>query len=541
MAEGKPIRCAVYTRKSSEEGLEQSFNSLHAQREACEAYVLSQKHEGWVLVPTPYDDGGFSGGSMERPALKALMADVDAGLIDTVVVYKVDRLTRSLADFAKMVELFDGRSVSFVSVTQAFNTTTSMGRLTLNVLLSFAQFEREVTGERIRDKIAQSKAKGMWMGGAVPLGYDIVDRHLIVNEPEAARVRELFALYLERPSVDEVVAIADARGIRSKQRTGGKGAAGKPTGGTRLGRGSLYRILANPIYAGEIGHKGKSYPGQHAGIVAREVYDATQAKLASARRKGKGVATGRTGALLTGLLIDGEGNKLTPTHTGKASRRYIYYAGGTLRLPAAELETLVTKALADTLASPAKLAGILPDLRLLTPELIESAGAILSDLKRGNAAKQRGVAAALIEQVKVTPTAVVVTIKLAALGGISGSATLVAPATIGRNRAKLTLVVPGAAPPKPDAALITMVARARHWFELIAAGKHATMEALAAAEQEPSAHVRQTIGAAFLAPDLVTAIVEGRQPLALTATKLKALLPLPTAWPEQRALVAELN
>src|SRR5687767_10220758 len=258
-------RCAIYTRKSSEEGLEQSFNSLHAQREACEAYIKSQAHEGWKLVKTPYDDGGFSGGSIDRPAVKQLLADVRQGLIDVVVVYKVDRLTRSLADFAKIVETFDSHGASFVSVTQQFNTTTSMGRLTLNVLLSFAQFEREVTGERIRDKIAASKRKGMWMGGTVPLGYDLRDRQLLINPDEAEQVRLIYRLYLELKCVHRLKRELDRRGMRSKVRIS---QTGRRTGGVPFFRGALYSILKNRLYRGEIAHRGAIYQGQHEAIVS---------------------------------------------------------------------------------------------------------------------------------------------------------------------------------------------------------------------------------------------------------------------------------
>ncbi len=251
------VRCAVYTRKSSEEGLEQEFNSLDAQREACEAYITSQKHEGWTALATLYDDGAYSGGTMDRPALQRLLDDVRAGKIDVVVVYKVDRLTRSLADFAKIVEVFDAQGVSFVSVTQAFNTTSSMGRLTLNVLLSFAQFEREVTGERIRDKIAASKKKGMWMGGQPSLGYDVKDRKLVVNEAEAATVRSIFRRYLELGTVRALRDDLAVAGVVSKRRTA---ADGSPYGGQKFSRGALYLMLKNRIYRGEIVHKGKASP-----------------------------------------------------------------------------------------------------------------------------------------------------------------------------------------------------------------------------------------------------------------------------------------
>ena len=258
------VRCAIYTRKSSEEGLEQAFNSLQAQREACAAYIASQQHEGWIALPTCYDDGGVSGATLERPALQRLLPDIEAGRIDVIVVYKVDRLTRSLADFAKMVEIFDRQNVSFVSVTQQFNTTTSMGRLTLNVLLSFAQFEREVAGERIRDKIAASKRKGMWMGGNPPLGYDVKDRKLIVNARDAETVRDIFRLYRAIRSVRELRSRLQAEGVTSKRRVRRDG---RVTGGGPLNRGALYHLLQNRIYRGEIIHKEKAYPGAHAAIV----------------------------------------------------------------------------------------------------------------------------------------------------------------------------------------------------------------------------------------------------------------------------------
>src|SRR5256886_997891 len=273
----RKMRCAIYTRKSSEEGLEQAFNSLDAQREACAAFILSQKHEGWTVLPALYDDGGFSGGTMERPALKRLIADIEAGQIDVVVVYKVDRLTRALSDFAKLVEVFDRRGVSFVSITQQFNTTTSMGRLTLNVLLSFAQFEREVTGERIRDKIAASKKKGMWMGGMPPLGYDVKDRKLVVNKDEARTVVDIYRRYRVLKSVRDLRDELAGAGIRSKRRV-------RPDGttysGQKIARGALYLMLQNRIYRGEITHNGKSYPGEHPAIIDQPLWDEVQAVIA---------------------------------------------------------------------------------------------------------------------------------------------------------------------------------------------------------------------------------------------------------------------
>lgn len=328
------LRCAIYTRKSTEEGLDQAFNSLHAQREACEAYVLSQAGEGWSAIPTLYDDGGISGGTMERPALKRLLADVDRGLIDVIVVYKVDRLTRSLADFAKIVERLDTRSVSFVSVTQAFNTTNSMGRLTLNVLLSFAQFEREVTGERIRDKIAASKKKGMWMGGALPLGYDYpVDaktRALVVNPVEAIEVRRLFERYIVLRSVHTLVAELNDTGALTAVKTFRNG---KTRGGVAWSRGALFHLLRNRTYIGEIVHRDQTYPGAHPAIVPRDLFDHAQALLDenTTRRKAKPLQP--EGAPLIGKIQDADGVAMTPTIAyGKLGRKYRYYVSQPLQV-----------------------------------------------------------------------------------------------------------------------------------------------------------------------------------------------------------------
>src|SRR5215470_6158244 len=323
-------RCAIYTRKSSEEGLEQEFNSLAAQREACEAYIRSQQHEGWVLAKTHYDDGGFSGGNLERPALQHLLTDVRAGRIDTVVVYKVDRLTRSLADFARLVEIFDGEGVSFVSVTQQFNTTSSMGRLTLNVLLSFAQFERDVTGERIRDKIAASKKKGMWMGGNVPLGYNASERTLVINPAEAETVRRIFSLYRELGCVRRVKDEADRLGLHTKRAARADGAE---RGGKPFTRGHIYAVLSNPIYTGQIAHKDQLYPGQHPALIDAETWAAVRDQVAgnagAHRRRPKAAEP----SLLAGLLVDAQGQRLTPSHAVKKGRRYRYYISAALITP----------------------------------------------------------------------------------------------------------------------------------------------------------------------------------------------------------------
>jgi site-specific DNA recombinase len=372
------VRCAIYTRKSSEEGLEQSFNSLHAQREACEAYVLSQRHEGWQLLANKYDDGGFSGGNMERPGLKKLIADIATGKIDTVVVYKVDRLTRALSDFAKIVDAFDKQGVSFVSVTQQFNTTTSMGRLTLNVLLSFAQFERKVTGERIRDKVAASKKKGMWMGGHVPKGYDRVDGRLVVNAEEAKSVRDIFLAYLECGCVRKLAERLKQTGIRSKIWTS---STGRQRGGAVLSRGSLYHTLNNPIYIGKIAHQGKLHDGQHEPILDLRIWNQVAAMLQDnrvARRTQSNLPSRR---LLHGKLLSSDGESYTPTYAAKKGRRYFYYVltgpgrGSSMntikRLPAEELEGRVLSSIGSFLEDSLRVSGYFKtvdvrELRLLT-------------------------------------------------------------------------------------------------------------------------------------------------------------------------------
>src|SRR5947209_20504060 len=298
------LRCAIYTRKSSEEGLEQEFNSLQAQREACEAFIRSQRHEGWSCLPQNYDDGGRSGGNLDRPGLQHLLSEIRDGKVDVVVVYKIDRLTRSLADFAKIVEIFDAKGVSFVSVTQQFNTTTSMGRLTLNVLLSFAQFEREVAGERVRDKIAASKKKGLWMGGFVPFGYRPHERTLLIDGPEAEVVRTIFQLYLELGSVNELVVELKRRQLRTRAFTS---AGNKAWGDRPFSRGHIYKILGNPIYAGQIAHKGQVYEGLHEAIIDKATWDLVQAQLASSARKNGSHSQAKQPSLLAGLLVDAEG------------------------------------------------------------------------------------------------------------------------------------------------------------------------------------------------------------------------------------------
>jgi DNA invertase Pin-like site-specific DNA recombinase len=357
-ASAKPIRklrCAVYTRKSTEEGLEMEFNSLDAQREACEAYIASQKPEGWLLIPEPYDDGGFSGGTLDRPALKRLLADIEDGRIDVVVVYKIDRLSRSLMDFAKLVEVFDRGGVTFVSVTQSFNTTTSMGRLTLNILLSFAQFEREVIGERIRDKIAASRKRGMWMGGFVPLGYEVRDRKLVINDAEAATVRMIFERFVEVGSATALARALAAEGVRTRR-------------GRLVDKGFLYKLLNNRVYIGDAVHKGTAYPGEHEAIITRALWDKVHGILRESPRVRAGRTRAATPALLKGLIFGPTGCAMTPTHTRRGDKLYRYYVSQSVlkrgadacpvgRVPAAEIEGAVVDQLRGLLRAPEVIVG----------------------------------------------------------------------------------------------------------------------------------------------------------------------------------------
>lgn len=351
----RKLRCAIYTRKSSEEGLEQEFNSLDAQREACEAYIASQKPEGWVLVPDRYDDGGISGATLERPALKRLLVDIEDRRVDVIVVYKIDRLSRALMDFAKLVEVFDRNNVTFVSVTQSFNTTTSMGRLTLNILLSFAQFEREVIGERIRDKFAASRRKGMWMGGFVPLGYDVKDRKLIVNEAEAATVRMIFDRFIMIGSATELVRKLRAESVRGKQ-------------GKLVDKGYIYKLLNNRVYIGEAVHKGVAYPGEQQAIIDRALWDRVHTVLRESPRKRAANTRAQTPSLLKGLIFGPTGRAMTPAHTRKGGKLYRYYVSTDVlkrdadsctvrRVPAAEIESAVVDQLRGLLRTPEIIVG----------------------------------------------------------------------------------------------------------------------------------------------------------------------------------------
>lgn len=537
---GKAVRCAIYTRKSSEEGLDQNFNSLHAQREACEAYVLSQKHEGWEVIRTEYDDGGFSGGTMERPGLKRLLADIAAKRVDTVVVYKVDRLTRSLADFAKIVEQFDGQGVSFVSVTQQFNTTSSMGRLTLNVLLSFAQFEREVTGERIRDKIAASKRKGMWMGGTVPLGYDLQNRTLSVNMPEAEQVRLIYQTYLELGCVSKLRLRLEELGIRSKSRVSSDG---RPCGGAKFSRGALYLLLQNRLYLGEIRHKEVSYPGQHEAIVSRELWQAAQLLLRQNRPPGPVHPKGQEVSWLTGLLFDTDGTCFTPMHTTKRGKRYRYYVSQALlqgknterpRLPAPEIEGIVLGELEAVLREPQRLFSLVsdrPDHPAEMQAIVKAANAF-----RARANKPSPSIPA-VQRVMVDTDRVTLTVSRGRLRealGLDGlsfapdETELAVPANVTRSRGVLRFKVEGrgetAMQERP--VLLEALATSRRWLDLLLSGQHARMNELAALEGCDVRYVSRLLPLAFLSPEITEAVLDGRHPEHWSINTLLDRVPL---------------
>jgi DNA invertase Pin-like site-specific DNA recombinase len=562
-ADASRQHCAIYTRKSSEEGLEQEFNSLAAQREACEAFIRSQQHEGWVLAKTRYDDGGYSGGNVERPALQDLIADIRAGRIDIVVVYKVDRLTRSLVDFARLVELFDAEAVSFVSVTQQFNTTSSMGRLTLNVLLSFAQFEREVTGERIRDKIAASKKKGMWMGGNVPLGYDAEERTLVINPAEAETVRRIFALYRELGCVRRVKEEIDRLGLRTKSSTT---VNGTERGGKPFSRGHLYTLLSNPIYTGQIAHRGELHPGQHPALIDAESWSAVGEQLAANTSGHRRRAQAGEPSLLAGLLVDARGERLTPSHAVKKGRRYRYYVSAALitdagtdraqgwRLAAREIEEAVIRILADALTSPARFverfgaAGMPGDqLRRLLSRAVRIAAVLV-----GSAGERAKLVRELVEKIIVDEKTITIKLRRGPLSGgdapscasdepSDSALELTAAVAFTRRGAETKLVLPGLAQQnhssRCDPALIRAIARGRAWFEELATGRARSLQVLARREGISRRYIRRLVALAFLSPELVEAILQGRQPVELTTTRL-AEFDLPLDWTEQHKLLA---
>jgi site-specific DNA recombinase len=558
----KRARCAIYTRKSSEEGLDQSFNSLEAQREACRAFVLSQKHEGWTVLATHYDDGGFSGGTMERPALQQLLTDIKEGKVDTVVVYKVDRLTRSLADFAKIIEVFDSHHVSFVSVTQHFNTTTSMGRLTLNVLLSFAQFEREITGERIRDKVAASKKKGIWMGGMVPLGYDCENRRLVVNKAEADTVRSIFRHYLRLGCVSKLKEFLERNQIRSKLRMS---KAGRTYGGAVYSRGALHHLLRNRIYLGEIVHKGRSFPGQHEPIVSLELWSQVAARLEENDRAHRNGNSNSTPSLLCGRLFDVDGARFTPTHSVKNGRRYRYYTSQAVvqrmdakpiiaRFPAQELEAFVRGQMRLLLQTSEKFtAGMKagPSKDAVAKRAVELA----SNWPRIDTSQRDCLIKRVLRRVTIGQATVCTEIEkgelLSALLGENGevgssltrksdSVRLVGGLKILRRGSELRVVAPdGCHDGKPVPSLVKALARAHDWRERFVAGEFRTVNQLAQKVGLTRRYVRRILQCAILSPQLTEAVLAGKHRPNLT---LKEILPgLPLGWQEQERKLSNLQ
>ena len=542
----KRLRCAIYTRKSSEEGLEQSFNSLDAQREACAAYVKSQAHEGWVLLPNAYDDGGYSGGSMERPGLKALLADIASGFIDIIVVYKVDRLTRSLTDFSRIIAVLDEQEVSFVSVTQQFSTTTSMGRLTLNMLLSFAQFEREVTAERIRDKIAASKRKGLWMGGNVPLGYDADGRTLKVNEGEAEIVRQINRLYLELGCVRRLAEAAKDTGLLGKVRNG---IVPPP-----FSRGHLYRILSNPIYIGRISHKGEIHDGLHSAIIDQATWDAVQAQLAANRQSKQRRANAASPSLLAGRIVDATGAMLTPSHASKNGRRYRYYvsqglisgkSNAGLRLPASEIEELALRTLGRLLSDERRLFDELDLGGLPVDESRRVLDRARDIADRINGEEKLALMQDLIERIAISEEEVIVTIALGQfrerLGMTAGSGVteIRIPAKLRRLGMASRLVVGGehASAAKPDDKMVRLIVKANDWLDRLTSGRAKSIGDIAEAEAVTPSYVSRIIQLALLSPRIADAILDGRQPVELTADRLIRQVPLPMAWDEQERLL----
>jgi site-specific DNA recombinase len=518
----KQVRCAIYTRVSTDQGLEQDFNSLDAQYDASQAYIRSQAHAGWTPLRGKYDDRGFSGGNTDRPALQRLLQDVQAGKIDVIVVYKVDRLTRSLADFAKLVELFDQHNVSFVSVTQQFNTTTSMGRLTLNVLLSFAQFEREVTSERIRDKISASKRKGLWVGGMAPLGYDTKDRKISVNEVQAKSVRTIFRRYLELGSLNLLMADLRRKKIITKVR---KLKTGKTVGGIPFTRGPLAHLLRNRFYIGEVCFKGEILQGEQPAIIDRVLFDAVQAKL-SAQASNQHTGRNATEALLMGRIFDDRGNRMSPSHTRKAGRRYSYYlstalfqgrsdeVGSVVRVPASEIETTVVEALRKHLT--------------------------VSDRT-----DDRSLVAQRVERVEIASQRIVV--RLVPASGDSDlkdsqAQVLHVPWRKEPMRRRREILVPSDTKPghtrpirsETRATLVASIARGRRWLDELISDASASTQALAKREGCSARKVNMTISLAFLAPNLVKAAIEGRLPHGVGVTRLTDL---PAEWSRQHELL----
>ena len=552
--ERRVLRCAIYTRKSSEEGLEQSFNSLDAQREACSAFILSQRHEGWKEIATRYDDGGFSGGNMERPALASLMKDIDAGLIDSVVVYKVDRLTRALTDFAKIVDRFDAKKVSFVSVTQQFNTTTSMGRLTLNVLLSFAQFEREVTGERIRDKIAASKKKGMWMGGRIPMGYDLADRKLVVNENEGEAVRHIYRRYLALGCVSALKSELDSEGVVSKVRLS---RGGKTSGGRPHSRGALYELLQNKLYIGQTNHKRMAYPGEHARIIDDELWNAVQARLLVNTQGTRSGVRSAEASLLVGRVFTDAGDRLIPSHTAKGGKRYRYYVSApgskrVVRIAASELEQAVLARLREFLGSPKEVLDVLmlSGGAARQEQAIGSATWLADEMKEASGVSGARNILEIVSRVLVRSGGLSIECSASRLHtllfgdqaeGDTGDTPFVlelaGPLQRTGRQVRLVLGDTGlrGSGRGPDATFVKAAARGRLWYEELTSGRGISLADLASESGVNDRYTSRILRCAFVAPDLVEHLLEQRGDGSRNLRKV--LANLPRSWSEQRKLL----
>ena len=510
----KQARCAIYTRKSTEHNLDLEFNSLDAQREACEAYIKSQAHESWRLLPDQFDDGGISGGTLDRPALQRLILEIQGGRIDVVVVYKVDRLTRSLTDFAKLVDLFDRHGVSFVSITQSFNTTTSMGRLTLNVLLSFAQFEREVIGERVRDKIAASKRKGLWMGGSVPLGYTTINKKLVILEEEAETVRTIFQRYLELGSIRALAEDLDKQGVVTKRRIFSENRA---VGGIRFGVGPLGYLLKNRIYIGEVVHRNEVHAGDHQPILSREVFDAVQEKLACNDVDRK-LRLKSSPSLLTGLLYDDRGNKMSPSHTKKRGVRYRYYVSQALQQKRSGVGNV------------RRVSG--PDIESVVLDALRTSPAVLG------AEDDRALIEMHVEKVIVAPGQVEIQLQASADAAAGGSSDapifvpwsavphLAEKCILGQSESQSSMGT------QSQTVLLTSIAKARLWAEEIIEGRVKTYAEIARREKKCERYVRMLMPLAFVSPTLLNSIVDGRTQLPTLAALAQRL---PDSWESQRA------
>lgn len=554
------LNCAIYTRKSSEEGLEQEFNSLDAQREACESYIFSQKSEGWKALKNRYDDGGYSGGNTGRPGLQQLLEDIRSGRVRIVVVYKVDRLTRALSDFAKMIELFDTHGVSFVSVTQQFNTTSSMGRLTLNVLLSFAQFEREVTGERIRDKIAASKKKGMWMGGNPPMGYQPCERSLAIDESQAERIREMFRLYLEFGNIAKLKKEVDRRGWLTPARTSRRN---NPVGGCYFSHGHLRNILKNPVYRGQIVHKGTVSDGLHPAIIDEVQWQTVQILLADKLKEHRTRRGAVASCLLAGLLYDDQGRKFTTDQGGKKTARYRFYVGsalpssdegmsiGTLRLPANEIEEVVINAVVRFLRDKERILELLCGVDENDAQSqLKQAAALAQQLSEGRAPDKIDVLQTVLNRVSVHSEHVEIALssflEKTTVNNAKGSPSAVfkLPVKLKKRGKAMRLVVQpkeGEGSGTADPKLGSLISKANDWLSRLTSGRYDGVQAIATQEKMSSSYITRVIYVAYLAPDIALRLLKGDHPPGLNAKKLLSLVPLPERWEDQRRLLDMQN